>query len=76
MKKRSVLAVVSLAAGAVIAAISPPPGGDAAAAAEPAHSLGVLDGVGDLGQLVDDASGTATSTAGSVTSTVDGARTL
>ncbi|MEU3056766.1 hypothetical protein [Streptomyces griseus] len=75
MKKRSVLAVVTLATGAVIAAISPPPGGgDAAHAAEPPVSLGALDDVGDLGKLVDGAAGATTSTAGTVTSTVEDAR--
>ncbi|MFD7749945.1 hypothetical protein ACFV2V_21565 [Streptomyces sp. NPDC059698] len=75
MKKRSVLAAVTLATGAVIAAISPPPGGgDTAHAAEPAVSLGALDDVGDLGKLVDGAAGATTSTAGTVTSTVEGAK--
>ncbi|WP_103530154.1 hypothetical protein [Streptomyces sp. SM11] len=75
MKKRSVLAVVTLAAGAVIAAISPPPGGgDTVHAAEPPVSLGALDDVSDLGTLVDGAAGATTSTAGTVTSTVEGAQ--
>lgn len=75
MKKRSVLAVVTLATGAVIAAISPPPGGgDTAHAAEPAVSLGALDDVGDLGKLVDGAAETTSSTAGTVTTTVSDAR--
>ncbi|GAA3114446.1 hypothetical protein ACFQ0X_42070 [Streptomyces rectiviolaceus] len=47
MKKRSVLAVASLAAGAVIAAISPPPGADTADTREPAHAAGTLDESGD-----------------------------
>ncbi|ARF75483.1 hypothetical protein ACIOD0_15575 [Kitasatospora albolonga] len=71
MKKRSVLAVVTLATGAVIAAISPPPGGgDTAHAAEPPISLGALDTVSELGPLVEGAAGATTSTAGAVTSTV------
>lgn len=75
MKKRSVLAAVTLAAGAVIAAISPPPGGgDTAHAAEPPVSLGALDNVGELGTLVDGAAEATTSTAGTVTSTVEGAQ--
>lgn len=75
MKKRSALAVVTLAAGAVIAAISPPPGGgDTAHAAEPPVSLGALDDVGALGTLVDGAAGATTSTAGTVTSTVEDAQ--
>ncbi|PCG85949.1 hypothetical protein CIB93_11645 [Streptomyces sp. WZ.A104] len=75
MKKRSVLAVVTLATGAVIAAISPPPGGgDSAHAAEPPVSLGALDNVGDLGKLVEGAADTTTSTAGTVTTTVSEAR--
>ncbi|MGW1701570.1 hypothetical protein ACWCQI_24085, partial [Streptomyces griseus] len=69
MKKRSVLAALTLATGAVIAAISPPPGGgDTAHAAEPPVSLGALDNVGELGTLVDGAAGATTSTAGTVTS--------
>jgi hypothetical protein len=47
MKKRSVLAVVSLAAGAVIAAISPPPGADTADTREPAHAADTMDEIGD-----------------------------
>ncbi|MGW6026222.1 hypothetical protein [Streptomyces sp. NPDC055099] len=43
MKKRSVLAVASLAAGAVIAAISPPQGADTADVREPARATGALD---------------------------------
>lgn len=74
MKKRSVLAAVTLATGAVIAAIAPHPGGDTAHAAEPAVSLGALDDVGDLGKLVDGAAGATTSTAGTVTSTVEDAK--
>ncbi|MFJ4964295.1 hypothetical protein EES43_21385 [Streptomyces sp. ADI96-02] len=77
MKKRSVLAVVSLAAGAAIAAISPPPGGDAsAAAAEPVHALGALDEAGDVGRLVDSASGATTATTGLLTTAVSGAQPL
>ncbi|MGW7071083.1 hypothetical protein ACWGII_28045 [Streptomyces sp. NPDC054855] len=50
MKKRSVLAVASLAAGAVIAAISPPQGADTADVREPVHPAGALDVAGDAGQ--------------------------
>lgn len=50
MKKRSVLAVASLAAGAVIAAISPPQGADTADAREPARAAGALDMIGYAGQ--------------------------
>ncbi|AGK80292.1 hypothetical protein ACFCXC_16930 [Streptomyces microflavus] len=75
MKKRSVLAVVTLATGAVIAAISPPPGGgDTAHAAEPPISLGALDNVSELGTLVDGAAETTSSTAGTVTTTLSDAR--
>ncbi|MEW1611068.1 MULTISPECIES: hypothetical protein [unclassified Streptomyces] len=75
MKKRSVLAVVTLATGAVIAAISPPPGGgDTAHAAEPPISVGALDNVGELGKLVDGAAETTSSTAGTVTTTLSEAR--
>jgi len=75
MKKRSVLAVVTLATGAVIAAISPPPGGgDTAHAAEPPISMGALDNVGELGKLVDGAAETTSSTAGTVTTTLSDAR--
>lgn len=55
MKKRSVLAVASLAAGAVIAAISPPQGADTADAREPAHAAGALDVIDDVGQWDRDA---------------------
>ncbi|WP_411080707.1 hypothetical protein [Streptomyces sp. cmx-18-6] len=76
MKKRSVLAAVTLATGAVIAAISPPPGGgDTAHAAEPPVSVGALDTVGDLGKLVEGATGATSSTAGAVTTTVSETRT-
>ncbi|MET7578881.1 hypothetical protein [Streptomyces microflavus] len=75
MKKRSVLAVVTLATGAVIAAISPPPGGgDTAHAAEPPISLGALENVSELGTLVDGAAETTSSTAGTVTTTLSDAR--
>ncbi|MFW3462783.1 hypothetical protein ACN24M_11240 [Streptomyces microflavus] len=75
MKKRSVLAVVTLATGAVIAAISPPPGGgDTAHAAEPPISLGALDNVSELGTLVDGVAETTSSTAGTVTTTLSDAR--
>ncbi|MGW3927132.1 hypothetical protein ACWECC_03370 [Streptomyces microflavus] len=75
MKKRSVLAVVTLATGAVIAAISPPPGGgDMAHAAEPPISLGALDNVSELGTLVDGAAETTSSPAGTVTTTLSDAR--
>ncbi|MFD8433829.1 hypothetical protein ACFV2I_01885 [Streptomyces microflavus] len=75
MKKQSVLAVVTLATGAVIAAISPPPGGgDTAHAAEPPISLGALDNVSELGTLVDGAAETTSSTAGTVTTTLSDAR--
>ncbi|MFB8101454.1 MULTISPECIES: hypothetical protein [Streptomyces] len=75
MKKRSVLAAVTLATGAVIAAIAPHPGGgDTAHAAEPPISLGALDNVGDLGKVVDGAADTASSTAGTVTTTLSDAR--
>ncbi|MFE1330850.1 hypothetical protein [Streptomyces microflavus] len=75
MKKRSVLAVVTLATGAVIAAISPPPGGgDTAHAAEPPISLGAMDNVSELGTLVDGAAETTSSTAGTVTTTLSDAR--
>ncbi|MGW5861589.1 hypothetical protein ACWFRJ_05360 [Streptomyces sp. NPDC055239] len=50
MKKRSVLAVVTFAAGAVIAAISPPPGADTADTAGPVHSTGAVDELGDVEQ--------------------------
>ncbi|MGW0908318.1 hypothetical protein [Streptomyces sp. NPDC002853] len=50
MKKRSVLAVASLAAGAVIAAISPPQGADTADVRGPARAAGALDVVDDAGQ--------------------------
>ncbi|MEV8313629.1 hypothetical protein AB0Q95_05600 [Streptomyces sp. NPDC059900] len=53
MKKRSVLAVATFAAGAVIAAISPPPGADNADTREPAHAAGVLDDLGEAQQWVD-----------------------
>ncbi|MFH8487496.1 hypothetical protein [Streptomyces longisporoflavus] len=53
MKKRSVLAVASLAAGAVIAAISPPPGADTDDAREPAHAAEMLDDLGEAEQFVD-----------------------
>ncbi|WP_367038719.1 hypothetical protein [Streptomyces sp. Je 1-332] len=55
MKKRSVLAVASLAAGAVIAAISPPQGADTADAREPAHAVGALDEIGDTAPSVEGA---------------------
>ncbi|WP_371749636.1 hypothetical protein OG302_39895 [Streptomyces sp. NBC_01283] len=55
MKKRSVLAVVTFAAGAVIAAISPPPGADTADTREPAHATGALDVIDDAGQWTGDA---------------------
>ncbi|MFD3579150.1 hypothetical protein [Streptomyces sp. NPDC058644] len=55
MKKRSVLAVASLAAGAVIAAISPPQGADTADTREPAHAAGVLDEIGDTEPWADSA---------------------
>ncbi|MEU5952377.1 hypothetical protein [Streptomyces sp. NPDC047525] len=55
MKKRSVLAVASLAAGAVIAAISPPPGADTADTKEPAHAAGVLEESGDAAPWTDSA---------------------
>lgn len=74
MKKRSVLAAVTLATGAVIAAIAPHPGGDTAHAAEPPLSLGALDNVSELGQVVDGAAETASSTAGTVTTTLSDAR--
>ncbi|MGW6060705.1 hypothetical protein [Streptomyces sp. NPDC055189] len=54
MKKRSVLAVASLAAGAVIAAISPPPGADTAAdTKEPAHAAEMVDDLGEAERWVD-----------------------
>ncbi|MFE6160740.1 hypothetical protein ACFQ7F_17720 [Streptomyces sp. NPDC056486] len=53
MKKRSVLAVVTFAAGAVIAAISPPPGADTADTAGPVHTAGALDELGDVEQWTD-----------------------
>lgn len=53
MKKRSVLAVASLAAGAVIAAISPPQGADTADTREPARAAGALDEVGAAEQWAD-----------------------
>ncbi|MEU0160607.1 hypothetical protein ACFY9Q_05685 [Streptomyces sp. NPDC012389] len=75
MKKRSVLAAVTLATGAVIAAIAPHPGGgDTAHAAEPPISLGALDNVSELGALVDGAAETTSSTAGTVTTTLSDAR--
>ncbi|MEV2253311.1 hypothetical protein AB0I94_22465 [Streptomyces sp. NPDC050147] len=55
MKKRSVLAVASLAAGAVIAAISPPQGADTAETREPSHAAGALDVIGDVGERDEDA---------------------
>ncbi|MEV6752927.1 hypothetical protein [Streptomyces sp. NPDC051214] len=55
MKKRSVLAVASLAAGAVIAAISPPQGADTADVREPARAAGALDVLDDAGQWGEDA---------------------
>ncbi|CAD5941193.1 MULTISPECIES: hypothetical protein [Streptomyces] len=75
MKKRSVLAAVTLATGAVIAAIAPHPGGgDTAHAAEPPISLGALDNVSELGKVVDGAAETTSSTAGTVTTTLSDAR--
>ncbi|MFE9012335.1 hypothetical protein ACFYX8_20215 [Streptomyces cyaneofuscatus] len=75
MKKRSVLAAVTLATGAVIAAIAPHPGGgDTAHAAEPPISLGALDNVSELGNVVDGAAETTSSTAGTVTTTLSDAR--
>lgn len=75
MKKRSVLAAVTLATGAVIAAIAPHPGGgDTAHAAEPPLSLGALDNVSELGKVVDGAAETTSSTAGTVTTTLSDAR--
>lgn len=58
MKKRSVLAVASLAAGAVIAAISPPPGADTADTRAPAHAAGTLEEIGDGGQWTEEAPAT------------------
>ncbi|MEV0522251.1 hypothetical protein AB0I66_02405 [Streptomyces sp. NPDC050439] len=55
MKKRSVLAVASLAAGAVIAAISPPQGADTADVREPARASGTLDVIDDAAQWDKDA---------------------
>ncbi|MET7868245.1 hypothetical protein ACIQVN_00975 [Streptomyces cyaneofuscatus] len=75
MKKRSVLAALTLATGAVIAAIAPHPGGgDTAHAAEPPISLGALDNVSELGKVVDGAAETTSSTAGTVTTTLSDAR--
>ncbi|MFG2427980.1 hypothetical protein [Streptomyces sp. NPDC048590] len=74
MKKRSALAVLTFATGAVIAALSPHPGdGDAAHAAGQPVSLGALD-AGGLGELVDGAAGATASTASTVIDTVAEAR--
>ncbi|MFE5243420.1 MULTISPECIES: hypothetical protein [unclassified Streptomyces] len=75
MKKRSALAVLTFATGAVIAAISPHPGdGDVARAAGQPVSLGALDDAGGLGGLVDGAAGATASTVTTVVSTVEEAR--
>ncbi|MFG2653348.1 hypothetical protein [Streptomyces sp. NPDC048436] len=72
MKKRSVLAVVSLAAGAVIAAISPPQGADTAATTEPAHAIGALDDSADIDTWVNGTARTDDAAFGVNTSDVSG----
>jgi hypothetical protein len=75
MKKRSVLAVASLAAGAVIAAISPPQGADTADATEPAHAIGTLDDSADVDTGVHGTARTNDAAFGVSTPDVSGAQT-
>ncbi|MFG2503809.1 hypothetical protein ACGFSB_37070 [Streptomyces sp. NPDC048441] len=76
MKKRSVLAVASLAAGAVIAVISPPQGADTAETREPAQSVGMLSDSGDVDPQVDSTVRTPDTGFGVSTPDVSGDRTL
>ncbi|MFC8132526.1 hypothetical protein [Streptomyces sp. NPDC057302] len=76
MKKRSVLAVVSLAAGAVIAAISPPPGADTADTREPAHAAGTMEEIGDVEPWTDSPPQTPGAGVGVVAPGISGTQTL